>query len=71
MDGKITINQILITLCIGGSIMLGAMHSANNKVNALEQQIDAQEKVFWDIEVTKMKLVDYFPAEEINIITKY
>ncbi len=56
MDGKITLNQVLATLCIGGAVMLMAMHHAGNDIaDAVEQEIDAQEKVHWDIEVKKME----------------
>lgn len=60
MDGKITLNQILLTLVIA-LIACGMGLRQGRQIGMMEaleqQQIDAQEKVAWDIEVKKMEEV--------------
>ncbi len=56
MDGKITLGQISLTLLLGCiPIFFGITAGLDIKAKDIEQKIDAQEKVFWDIEVKKME----------------
>lgn len=56
MDGKITLGQILLTLVLGSiPIFFGITAGLDCKAKDIEQKIDAQEKVIWDIEVQKME----------------
>jgi len=65
--GKITVNQILFTLCLGGIAMLLGMHSGcKDKAQEMEKQLDVQEKAHWEIEVKKMEdeKVKTFPIND-------
>ena len=86
MDGRIKLRHVLVAILIGGIAIACGVYQGHKGIDKIEQnveqEIDAQEKVHWDIEVKKMeeatprpqrstntfRVIPYFSHEEIGMI---